>query len=477
METNLIIIAASAGGVALIVIISLILVFSRLKGANDSKAQLNELNQQLFTLNTDFTKLSADYEHAKQEQQRITLQLNEALQTSRALEEGSRNIQRDNLQLSNDKSRLEVENEHLKTAYTQLEKMLAELKLQMNNEFTNLKNLAINELKERADSSLRDISKENVVLPLQENLKDLQQKINELAFQTKEINRNSEGLNQQAQNLALALTKDSKKKGEFGEMILANILESVGLQQHISYTEQAQISLDDKRLIPDVIINLPHNKAVVVDSKNIMKRYYESIVNDEDKNKAIFDAIKLTIKNLSNKDYLSAVEASIGKVVFDYAIMFIPNEGLFSLIIEEDQRLSGTLLREAYQQKVFIAGPSTLLVLLGMIERSWDVYQIEERAEGIISLSRELSDKFKISLQRIADLGQSIRSCGNKYDEVVKSLDNGTAASAYSKLEKLAQLSGEKIQLAKPVEIGEVIPRLPNSARDEECSSVRRAHI
>ena len=72
--------------------------------------------------------------------------------------------------------------------------------------------MAINELKERADNSLRDISKENVVLPLQENLKDLQQKINELAFQTKEINRNSEGLNQQAQNLALALTKDSKKK-------------------------------------------------------------------------------------------------------------------------------------------------------------------------------------------------------------------------------------------------------------------------
>jgi DNA recombination protein RmuC len=477
METNLIIIVASTGGVALIVIISLLLVFSRLKGASDSKEQLNELNQQLFTLNTDFTKLSADYEHAKQEQQRITLQLNEALQTSRALEEGSRNIQHDNLQLSNDKSRLEVENEHLKTAYTQLERMLAELKLQMNSEFTNLKNLAINELKERADNSLRDISKENVVLPLQENLKDLQQKINELAFQTKEINRNSEGLNQQAQNLALALTKDSKKKGEFGEMILANILESVGLQQHISYTEQAQISLDDKRLIPDVIINLPHNKAVVVDSKNIMKRYYESIVNDEDKSKAIFDAIKLTIKNLSNKDYLSAVEASIGKAVFDYAIMFIPNEGLFSLIIEEDQRLSGTLLREAYQQKVFIAGPSTLLVLLGMIERSWDVYQIEERAENIISLSRELSDKFKISLQRIADLGQSIRSCGNKYDEVVKSLDNGTAASAYSKLEKLAQFSGEKVQLAKPVEVGEVIPRLPSSARDEECSSVRRVHV
>lgn len=458
-----------------LIIICLLVVYAKLRSLNQTNLQNTQLQNEYNELNALHAKLDSDQTHCKQELARINQALLEQHTMTKEFELENKQLQRNNLELSSAKSRLEVENEHLKLAYQQLEKLLVELKIQMNSEFSNLKNLAINELKERSDNSLRDISKENVVLPLQEYLKDLQLKINELTLETKVINRNSADLNLQAQNLALALTKDSKKKGEFGEMILANILESVGLQQHVSYTEQAQITLNDKRLIPDVIINLPHNRAVVVDSKNIIQRYYESIVNQEDKSKAILDAIKLTIKSLSNKDYLQAVEQAIGKAVFDYAIMFIPNEGLFSLIIEEDQKLSGALLRDAYKQRIFIAGPSTLLVLLGMIERAWETYQVEERAEEIIRLAIELTDKFKISLQKIADLGNSIRQTGTKYDEVIKSLDNGTAGSAIAKLDKLALLSGEKRQLARIVEVGQITTRLPSSTRDEECNGVSRS--
>ena len=458
-----------------LIIICLLVVYAKLRSLNQTNLQSTQLQNEYNELNALHAKLDSDLTHSKQELARINQALLEQHTMTKEFELENKQLQRENLELNSAKSRLEVENEHLKLAYQQLEKLLVELKIQMNSEFSNLKNLAINELKERADNSLRDISKENVVIPLQEYLKDLQLKINELTLETKVINRNSADLNLQAQNLALALTKDSKKKGEFGEMILANILESVGLQQHVSYTEQAQITLNDKRLIPDVIINLPHNRAVVVDSKNIIQRYYESIVNQEDKSKAILDAIKLTIKSLSNKDYLQAVEQAIGKAVFDYAIMFIPNEGLFSLIIEEDQKLSGALLRDAYKQRIFIAGPSTLLVLLGMIERAWETYQVEERAEEIVRLAIELTDKFKISLQKIADLGNTIRQTGTKYDEVIKSLDNGTAGSAIAKLDKLAILSGEKRQLARIVEVGQITTRLPSSARDEECSSVSRS--
>ena len=457
-----------------LIIICLLVVYAKLRSLNQTNLQNTQLQNEYNELNALHAKLDSDQTHCKQELARINQTLLEQHALTKEFELENKQLQRNNLELSSAKSRLEVENEHLKLAYQQLEKLLVELKIQMNSEFSNLKNLAINELKERADNSLRDISKENVVLPLQEYLKDLQLKINELTMETKVINRNSADLNLQAQNLSLALTKDSKKKGEFGEMILANILESVGLQQHVSYTEQAQITLNDKRLIPDVIINLPHNRAVVVDSKNIIQRYYESIVNQEDKSKAILDAIKLTIKSLSNKDYLQAVEQAIGKAVFDYAIMFIPNEGLFSLIIEEDQKLSGALLRDAYKQRIFIAGPSTLLVLLGMIERAWETYQVEERAEEIVRLAVELTDKFKISLQKIADLGNTIRQTGTKYDEVIKSLDNGTAGSAIAKLDKLALLSGEKRQLARIVEVGQITTRLPSSARDEECSGVSK---
>lgn len=447
----------------ILIIIGLFVVYSKLRDLNQDNQHDEELQAEYNEQSIAYAKLDSSYNYAKQEIIKINQHTIQQQSLIQDLENENKHLQRQNLELSSTKSRLEVENEHLKTAYQQLEKILLELKLQMNSEFSHLKNMAIIELKERADTSLRDISKENVVLPLQEYLKDLQLKINELALETKITNRNSADLNLQAKNLAIALTKDSKKKGEFGEMILTNILESVGLQQHISYTEQTQITINDKRLIPDVIINLPHNRAVIVDSKNIIQRYYESIVNQEDKSKAILEAIRATMKNLSSKDYITAVKQFIGKSVFDYIIMFIPNEGLFSLIIEEDQKLSGGLLRDAYQQRIFIAGPSTLLVLLGMIERAWESYQIEERAEEIIRLSIELTDKFKTSLQRIADLGHSIRQTGSKYDDVIKSLDNGTGSSAIAKLDKLAQLSGEKTQLARITELGQISNRLPNS--------------
>lgn len=447
----------------ILITIGLFVVYSKLRDLNQDNQHDEELQAQYNEQSIAYAKLESNYNYAKQEIIKINQHTIQQQSLIQDLENENKHFQRQNLELSSTKSRLEVENEHLKTAYQQLEKILLELKLQMNSEFSHLKNIAINELKERADTSLRDISKENVVLPLQEYLKDLQLKINELALETKITNRNSADLNLQAKNLAIALTKDSKKKGEFGEMILTNILESVGLQQHISYTQQAQIIINDKRLIPDVIINLPHNRAVVVDSKNIIQRYYESVVKQEDKSKAILEAIRLTMKNLSDKDYLTAVKQAIGKSVFDYIIMFIPNEGLFSLIIEEDQKLNGGLLRDAYQQRIFIAGPSTLLVLLGMIERAWESYQIEERAEEIIRLSIEITDKFKTSLQRIADLGHSIRQTGSKYDDVIKSLDNGTGSSAIAKLDKLAQLSGEKTQLARITELGQISNRLPNS--------------
>lgn len=448
---------------SILIIVGLFVVYSKLRDLNQDNQHDEELQAQYNEQSIAYAKLDSNYNYAKQEIIKINQHTIQQQSLIQDLDNENKHFQRQNLELSSAKSRLEVENEHLKTAYQQLEKILLELKLQMNSEFSHLKNMAINELKERADTSLRDISKENVVLPLQECIKDLQLKINELALETKITNRNSADLNLQAQNLAIALTKDSKKKGEFGEMILTNILESVGLQQHISYTEQAQVTLNDKRLIPDVIINLPHNRAVIVDSKNIIQRYYESIVNQEDKSKAILEAIRATMKNLSSKDYLTAVKQAISKSVFDYIIMFIPNEGLFSLIIEEDQKLNGGLLRDAYQQRIFIAGPSTLLVLLGMIERAWESYQIEERAEEIIRLSIELTDKFKTSLQRIADLGHSIRQTGSKYDDVIKSLDNGTGSSAIAKLDKLAQLSGEKTQLARITELGQISNRLPNS--------------
>ncbi|RTL00222.1 MAG: DNA recombination protein RmuC [Proteobacteria bacterium] len=432
------------------------------------------INQQsLDELRTDYQnlqlKLLASQNHGEyinRELERANAELSKLQQQNELEKERFQEIQVVNNQLLAEKLSLAAENNHLSSAYDKLDTMLIDLRKQMTHDFEQLKLLALNELEQKANQSLKDASKEGVVIPLQESFRDLLQKINDLAVETKIINHNSTELHKEARNLALALTKDSKKKGDFGELILTNILESVGLQEHVSYLEQLQIRHQEGKIIPDVVVNLPHNRAVVIDSKNIMQYYYQGVANGEDTRKIMLDAVRATLKNLSSKNYAEILENSLSKSVFAYVIMFIPNESLFSFILEEDQRMNGSLLREAYQQKIFLAGPSTLLVLLGIIKETWDSYQVEARAELILKLAQEIADKIQITIERIGELGNGIRKTTHQYNEIIKSLDNGTSSSMIGKLERLVNLSGvkgNKDKLASLEVIDNISLRLPAS--------------
>ena len=348
-------------------------------------------------------------------------------------------LNQDKLNLSVQQERLLVENLNLKGAYGQLEVILAKLKLEINQEFTSLKNQAINELKIEAASSLKSVGKSELVEPLDKNFRQLQEKIIALTEQTKAINYNSEQLNAQAQNLTNALTRDSQKKGAFGEMILANILESVGLQSKVSYLAQEQLKYDGEVLIPDVIINLPENRGIIVDSKNIMQAYYDNFVENNTDYTNIKRAIQKTIKDLADKKYIAAVEAKLNCMVFDYIIMFIPNEGLFNFILEQENQLNGNLINDAYGQKVILAGPSTLLVLVAIINKMWQNFEVEERASDIIRLANELADKLRITIDNLSKLGVNIKSSVDSYNKVLASLDNGRADCAVN---RVAALSG-----------------------------------
>lgn len=442
------------------------LMIKRLNIIKISQQSLDELRADYQSLQLKLLASQNHGEYIKRELERATADLSKLQQQSELEKERFQEIQVVNNQLLAEKLSLAAENNHLSSAYDKLDTMLIDLRKQMTHDFEQLKLLALNELEQKANQSLKDASKEGVVIPLQESFRDLLQKINDLAVETKIINHNSTELHKEARNLALALTKDSKKKGDFGELILTNILESVGLQEHISYLEQLQIKHQEGKIIPDVVVNLPHNRAVVIDSKNIMQYYYQGVANGEDTRKIMLDAVRATLKNLSSKNYAEILENSLSKSVFAYVIMFIPNESLFSFILEEDQRMNGSLLREAYQQKIFLAGPSTLLVLLGIIKETWDSYQVEARAELILKLAQEIADKIQITIERIGELGNGIRKTTHQYNEIIKSLDNGTSSSMIGKLERLVNLSGvkgNKDKLASLEVIDNISLRLPAS--------------
>jgi DNA recombination protein RmuC len=398
-------------------------------------------NQQdiLLGTTTELASANKDLEYLKQERDRLTLNLNAANIRVTTIENTVSLLNQEKLQLSLQLERITIENLNLKGAYNQLEVILAKLKQEINQEFTSLKNQAINELKIEASASLKLVGKSELVEPLDKNLRQLQEKIITLTEQTKAINYNSEQLNTQAQNLTMALTRDSQKKGAFGEMILSNILESVGLQSKVSYLEQEQVKYNGDVLIPDVIVKLPENRGIIIDSKNIMQAYYNNFVENNADYTNIKRAIQKTVKALAEKKYVAAVEAKLNCFVFDYIIMFIPNEGLFNFILEQENQLNGNLINEAYKQKVILAGPSTLLVLVAIIDKMWQTYEVEERAETIIRLANELADKLRITVDNLSKLGMSIKSSADSYNKVLASLDNGRADCVIS---KVTQLSG-----------------------------------
>jgi len=391
-------------------------------------------HEKIAELNNQLTRYTVEAEHTLKEKSDLNNLLEICTAKNVELTAATQHITQERNSLLIQIERLNVENHSLKHAYTQLEQVLVKLRQDLNNEFTALKNQAVNDLKIEAGASLRTIGKDELIAPLDKTLKQLQNDIIALQTETKAMNKSGTELNLTAQNLAEALTKDNKKKGNFGELILANILESVGLQDKISYIEQEHVKYDGDRHIPDMVVNLPDNRALIIDSKNIIGASYESIVSGEDGSINVHKALERAIGDLSGKQYIAAIEHKLGKQVFEYMVLFIPNEGLFNQILQQEYQTTNNLIDRAYKHKIILAGPSTVLMLVALIDKMWRTAETDERALQIIKLANELAAKLRTTLDNMAKLGNSLRASVNNYNELIGSFDNGETRSAMSKL-------------------------------------------
>lgn len=444
-----------------VIIIALVIFYKKLDivsvNNNDLIFQVNELTTKLALSNREI-------EFLNEQKQQLSNELAKLKQNFSQIQVREQDLYEEKLKLTNECTRLSSENSNLKAAYTNLEELLGKLRLDLNQEFAVIKERAIFELQNKANESLSFIGKQNIVEPLDKRLRELDEKIIELKKETRDVSTKSANLSEQANNLAQALIRDSQKKGEFGEMILANILEHAGLKDKISYFEQEHITSlnpESRNLRPDYIIRLPDKRGVVIDSKNIVGEYYRKIIDNTDKIKAVSDAINVTVKNLASKQYIDEVSRLTGWNIFEYLIMFIPNEGIFNLIVEQDSKEDGRgIIWSAYAKKIIIAGPSTILPLLAMIERMWQNHEIEAKILHILKLAYDLSDQFRITLERMTTLGNSINKVAANYDEVVKSFANGTNSCAIGKLSQLANYKRD-LTANQPI-LGEgIIKRFP----------------
>lgn len=389
-------------------------------------------------------KVKSAYEKGKSE----TLSENSALQERVDSREGRIS------ELTETLTKVEKENDQLTSANTSLkeniavldtkiseERKLTEEKLKILEESkTNLseafKNLA-QEIFEDKSKKFKEENKASIdalLKPLGENITDFRKKVEETHEKNireraslreaitglKELN---EKLGKEAHDLTNALKGDVKKQGNWGELILERILESSGLQKGIEYSTQQSITDDEgRRKQPDVIVNLPEGKHVIVDSKVSLNAYerYTSADNKEAKEKYLkehINSLRKHIKELAEKHYQDLKDIRTP----DFVFMFVPIESASSLVLQSEI----DIFFEANKNKIVIVTPSTLLAGLKTISYLWDQEKQNKNAAEIARQSGELYNKFVNFVEDLEGIGKRLDQAHASYSSAMNKLKTG----------------------------------------------------
>lgn len=318
-----------------------------------------------------------------------------------------------------------VEKENLKEKINFLENNKQQMKL----EFENLANKLFDEKEKKSTTNLTF-----VLSSFKEQLDSFSKRVNDIYNdETKQRSsllteiKNLKELNNQISNDAINLTKalkgQNKTQGDWGEMILSSILDQTGLREGKEYTIQGSFtSGEGKRLRPDVIVHLPSNKDIVIDSKVSLNAYinYSKAENEDEKHQASKELVKSItshIKDLSSKSY----ENIDGVRTLDFVLMFIPIEGAFLLATSSDDNL----FKLAFDNNIMLVSPSTLYVTLRTIENIWRNEHQNENAQLISKKAADLYDKFVAFVGDIEDIGTNITRTQKAYDGAMNKLSSG----------------------------------------------------
>jgi len=345
----------------------------------------------------------------------------------------------------------------LKADYTNLQEKLEENKKEVEqlqekfiNEFENL----ANKIFEEKSSKFTEQNKANldqILKPLNEKIKDFEKKVEEtydkeskerfsLAREIKGLQELNQQMSKDATNLTNALKGDSKTMGNWGEVILESILEKSGLAKNREYfIQESHVTDEGKRLQPDVIVKLPENRNIIIDSKVSLVAYdrYCSIEDEKEKEvelKSHIVSIRNHINNLSAKNYQTIYELES----LDFVIMFLPIEPAYSLAAQNDW----TLVNEATEKNIVLISPSILLIALKTISSLWRREFQNRNAFEIAKKSGALLDKFKLLVDDLISVGNNLRTTKDNYDKAMNKLVDGKG-NLIIKTEKIRELGAK----------------------------------
>ncbi|PLX80989.1 MAG: DNA recombination protein RmuC [Desulfuromonas sp.] len=383
------------------------------------------------------SKIEAAREAGKNEQAitiatleaQLTAAEKRASEFSAQLEELRQRLETVNEENAAIKSTLVSERKNSEEKLSLLRKMEGELQ-------TRFENLA-NQIFEAKSKTFADQSRTNldtILKPFKEKISEFENKVTEV-YTTEGKERHSlikevqrlQQLNQQisedADNLTRALKGDTKTQGTWGEIVLERILEESGLRKGIEYDAQGGFrDADGKLLKPDVIVHLPEQKEIVIDSKVSLVAYerYVRAEEEAEREQALKEhllSINAHLKNLESKKY----DELPGVKSLDFVLMFIPIESAFMLAIEKDNEI----FRKAFDQNIMIVSPSTLLVTLRTIENIWRYEHQNKNALKIAEQAGNLYDKFAGFVEDLEKIGTQLETTRKSYDAAHNKLTSG----------------------------------------------------
>lgn len=363
--------------------------------------------------------------------------------------------------------------DNLMESHNELEKDLVRLQTEKESlldtgkkfeaQFENLAHRIFDE-KNTAFKQQSKESLDGILSPLKDKLVDFEKKVNDsfvkqaqeqfsLTEQIKVIVEAKNQLSLQAQGLTNALKGDSKVQGDWGEVMLEKILEDVGLRKGDDYILQgAGMGLKDvegKRQKPDVIVNLPDNKHVIIDSKASLTAY-ERFFNEREDDiarashlKAHLIAVKERVKELEARRY----QDTEGLGTPDFVLMFIPIESAYMLALQEDR----TLHEFAWNKGVAIVCPSTLFSSLRTIESLWKLARQNDNADEIAKKGGALYDKMVGFVTDMQSIGKNIKTLEGSYDSAMNKLTDGRG-NILGQTEKLKEM-GVKTSKSLPPQL------------------------
>ena len=344
--------------------------------------------------------------------------------------------------------------------------VLTSARKELSDQFESLANRILDE-KAKKFTDQNETNLGNLLKPLKEKFGEFQGKVEslekegitgrtELKSQIEQLRTLNEKLSQDATNLVTALRGSSKAQGDWGEFVLESILESSGLRKGYEYRVQESFMREDRtRARLDVILDLPEERHLVLDSKVSLNDYNDACsAADESQREAALSrhltAVRTHIRDLSQRNYQSLY----GLNSLDFVIMFVPIEPAFIAAIGRDNKL----WQEAWEKSVLLVSPSTLLFVLRTVAQLWRQEQQTKNVQEIVRRGSELYDKLAAFAKDLTDVGKNLDAARSSYDEAYKKLaeGKGNAIRQAEMLKSLGVKPAKSLQQSLPPKLAEL---------------------